>query len=899
MKWPINIFIFTIFTGCSDVPESILERIRNSSSTTLQTFTCGTQGSTVKTDIETKYYTLLESKINRSVAWSSDGKQIYVLNAPANCLESYDFDGQSLKLNTATPVGMRPIALAVNGDKVWVVNQLSDSVSIVDTSLQQPIVVRTLLIGDEPADIIFAGTQKHKAFITTAHRGQNHPKFEPDELFSSTTGRADLWVYDSENPGEGLSGDPEIITPFTDSLRALTTNADGSLVYVASLFSGNNTSIIDERSVTNDALDKPTPHTNIGGVTQPPTGLIVKFNAQTNKWLDEDGKDWSHHIRLSLPDNDVFVIDADSSPIKIVDIIKEVGTIIFNMAVNTSTGDLYVTNLESKNHIRFSGPGNNSTSVQGIFAENRISRVSSSPATTHQINHINLNPHISSSNASAAEKADSLSQPMAIIMSSDNQYMYITMTGTGTVTKIPTSAITSGSYQPNQKTNIRLAKASPIGCALSDDGQFLACYAQADNSLNVINTSSMKRVDKVTMYTPEPPELIAGRSIFYSAVEGSDNGTVACSSCHTFAESDRLAWDLGNPDAPLKTNNNEYIFPLDKHTLDFHPMKGPFTTQTLMGMKNHGPMHWRGDQAGTKRVMVRGKLESFESAALKNFNESFINGLGRSQSLEDERMQLFVDYTLSLTPSPNPIQNLDGSLTPDQQKGKQIFSREITIPAKGNAGTCLHCHPTNFEKGLFSTRAIMASEFPDTSQDLKIPSLREIYKKLGMFGSPTKVDGTAFKGDQVKGFGLIHDGSLGTLHDHFTHSTPFVLSENQKLAIAKYLLVIDSNLAPIVGQQITLSSSSSDEALQRLALLEERALVTIPREECDLIFSGQVEQNFVSGIFQSDSSYLFYSGTQSSKEEMRQLLNQDTVILTFTCVPPNSGARLALNRKEI
>ena len=36
-------------------------------------------------------------------------------------------------------------------------------------------VVRTLLVGDEPRDIVFAGPGGNRAFITTAHRGQNTP----------------------------------------------------------------------------------------------------------------------------------------------------------------------------------------------------------------------------------------------------------------------------------------------------------------------------------------------------------------------------------------------------------------------------------------------------------------------------------------------------------------------------------------------------------------------------------------------------------------------------------------------------------------------------------------------------------------------------------------------------
>ena len=33
--------------------------------------------------------------------------------------------------------------------------------------------MRTLLVGDEPRDIVFAGAGSTRAFITTAHRGQN------------------------------------------------------------------------------------------------------------------------------------------------------------------------------------------------------------------------------------------------------------------------------------------------------------------------------------------------------------------------------------------------------------------------------------------------------------------------------------------------------------------------------------------------------------------------------------------------------------------------------------------------------------------------------------------------------------------------------------------------------
>jgi DNA-binding beta-propeller fold protein YncE len=62
---------------------------------------------------------------------------------------------------------------ARTNQEAWVVNHLSDSVSIVQLDGKESHVTRTLLVGDEPRDLVFAGPNQSKAFITTAHRGQN------------------------------------------------------------------------------------------------------------------------------------------------------------------------------------------------------------------------------------------------------------------------------------------------------------------------------------------------------------------------------------------------------------------------------------------------------------------------------------------------------------------------------------------------------------------------------------------------------------------------------------------------------------------------------------------------------------------------------------------------------
>ena len=128
--------------------------------------------------------------------------------------------------------------------------------------------------------------------------------------------------------------------------------------------------------------------------TRPETGLIVQFNrsgATSNHWLDELGRNWDASVRFSLPDRDVFEIDADAATPAAVDGLAtcangagcwaSVGTTLFNMVVNPSNGKIYVCNTEAKNQTRFEGPGTVASAVkpvgepptvQGNLAQSRI-----------------------------------------------------------------------------------------------------------------------------------------------------------------------------------------------------------------------------------------------------------------------------------------------------------------------------------------------------------------------------------------------------------------------------------------------------------------------------------------------------------------------------------------------
>ena len=196
-----------------------------------------------------------ESGQVRPLALSPDHTRLFAVNTPDNRLEIFAVDGSGGLVHTGSvPVGLEPVAVAArtNGE-VWVVNHLSDSVSVVDVSSNPPRVIRTLLVGDEPRDIVFAGPGGNRAFITTAHRGQNSG-VPPTDLTTEGLGRADVWVFDATNLGTALGGVP--LTRL-DVLRRHPACArrepERQPVYAAVFHSGNRTAAFSELGPCNDA----------------------------------------------------------------------------------------------------------------------------------------------------------------------------------------------------------------------------------------------------------------------------------------------------------------------------------------------------------------------------------------------------------------------------------------------------------------------------------------------------------------------------------------------------------------------------------------------------------------------------------------------------------------------
>src|SRR5207245_2644591 len=183
-------------------------------------------------------FTNFESGHVRPLAIAPAGDQLFGVNTPDNRLAVYTITGGGITLAAEVPVGLEPVAVAARVNlagraEAWVVNHLSDSVSVVEinpTDATLSRVVATLLVGDEPRDIVFAGSNHDRAFITCTRRGQNRFPSDPangPQLTTEGIGRADVWVFNANSLGAALGGTPiGIVQLFGDTPRALAASPD-------------------------------------------------------------------------------------------------------------------------------------------------------------------------------------------------------------------------------------------------------------------------------------------------------------------------------------------------------------------------------------------------------------------------------------------------------------------------------------------------------------------------------------------------------------------------------------------------------------------------------------------------------------------------------------------------
>ncbi len=851
-------------------------------------------------------FVTFESGQVRPLALSPDGTTLFAVNTPDARLEIFDVTSGVPVQTGSVPVGLEPVAVAARTNtEVWVVNHLSDSISIVRLDGLGPRVADTITTPDEPRDIVVAADGR-RVFVTTAARDWNVNKDIP---LAPNSGHALVVAYSIALSGAVQAVNTRLL--FTDTPRALAVSPDGLTVYAAGFHTGNETTVISEGSIcnggasappcTNDGIDTipgglPAPNANVEGIAAPRAGLIVQYNRANGHWEDELLRDWSQIVKLSLPDTDVFPIDAET--VTVGTPIAHVGTVLYNMVTNPVTGKLYVSNTEARNADRFEGPGILAGhSVRGHLHESRITVVDGATVTPRHLNkHIDYGVVPSPPGVKEA----SLAIPVGMAVTSDGATLYLAAMGSNAIGILDTSELENDTFVPDAADHVHVGGGGPTGLVLDEARQRLYVLTRLDNAVATIDTSTRTEIDSTPLHNPEPAHVVTGRRFLYDATLTTSNGESPCASCHVFGDLDSLAWDLGNPDGLVENNLNPFRVtnPFNSNPRKFHPMKGPMATQSLRGMANHGPLHWRGDRR------LDGSAFDVE-AAFKAFNVAFDGLLGRGGPISDAEMQQFTDFILDVTYPPNPLRALDDSLTDSEARGRDIYFNRTPIDT---FQTCNGCHRLDRERGFFGTDGL--SSFDNEAQEFKIAHLRNLYQKVGMYGMAYSgffnPGDNGFKGPSVRGFGFMHDGSCDTLF-RFMHSiafnerpAPFFNvgfppgpdGDQMRRDVVDFLLAFDSNLKPAVGVQ---AMSFNAFPNGHVDLLYDRASAG----DCDLIVksvdgTGRPRGwRRAGGSFRSDGA----SEPMLSLAKLRLLANGDQPQV-FTCVPPGSGYRMGIDRDE-
>ena len=164
-------------------------------------------------------YVNFESSHVHPIDLTPSGTRLVAVNTPDALLEVFDVGpGGTLVAKASIPVGLEPVTVVARSDaQAWVVNHLSDSISIVDLTLGATI--RTLAVGDEPTDVVFA---RGKAFV-------------------AVSGEDAVKVFNLAN----LDLPPLTIDLFGSDTRALAVSPGGAKVYAVVLRSGNQSTVVN------------------------------------------------------------------------------------------------------------------------------------------------------------------------------------------------------------------------------------------------------------------------------------------------------------------------------------------------------------------------------------------------------------------------------------------------------------------------------------------------------------------------------------------------------------------------------------------------------------------------------------------------------------------------------
>jgi hypothetical protein len=584
-----------------------------------------------------------------------------------------------------------------------------------------------------------------------------------------------------------------------------------------------------------------------------------------------------------LPDDDLFRIDIHGPTPIVASVLRGAGTLLTAHQRNPITKQYWVLNVEELNAAHHTEPEH-----KGIFAENRVTIANDialpQPAPSFVVaNLVSLDGssaavaplHIPGSTAPVDKPA---SFPFGLDFLPSTGYAFV-VSSTGDILRILDA-------QGTTLRNVELPAGSiPRGVRLSADGTFLAVYAWGLNKVFLYGVGSLffgSSAAPITTFDlgvdPTPPAVKHGRELWYDADNSS--GTVTCNTCHPRGAADGLGWDLGDP-------------PLDR--------KDTMVTQSLLGIEETFPYHWRGERT------------------LRQFNPAFKGLLGGNE-LSESDFDDFQAFVFSLSPPANPRQSLDrvlnsnsvvryanptgGQVVGSGPAGQEAFEDVPDSLVGFLPVSCAQCHGGEVGTEGFITQD-NATRLP-TNGGLDVTHLRQMQHKFFQPKVTINPGPTQFQLPR-SGFGFSQDGSDNDIQDFLNPGTFFpqfgtpnptpaqLLHQLQLLAdAATFCLQFDQGIAPRAHAGTMVDSGTSALAGN---LMSQANLGWI-----DVVVIGRIRANvnapftpFAALFDPSTNSFRNASNQLSSYADLLNLHAATNLQALVLGLPPGNGVRFAFD----
>jgi YVTN family beta-propeller protein len=259
-------------------------------------------------------------------------------------------------------------------------------------------------------------------------------------------------------------------------------------------------------------------------------------------------------------------------------------------------------------------------------------------------------------------------QPFGVAIAADKSRIYVTCGGSEMVTVVDVVRLlryvhthpgsnaqdlaASGNYVV---TRISVGH-NPRGLTLTHDGRKLLVANRLEDTISVIDTRTNRVTSTIPLAGPKTlSKLRRGEQTFYTA-HYSFQGQIGCATCHIDSTFDGLTWDL-EPDG------------FGKDIVDNRPIED---------IKDTEPYKWNGGnpniptECGPRTEKYFWRSENYDNLTLADLSV----------------------YVRSLPPRPNRWRQVDGELSPAQERGKALFARAVDKFGKSipEVNRCSFCH---------------------------------------------------------------------------------------------------------------------------------------------------------------------------------------------------------------